>query len=171
MIFIIICVFISCYFIVKCWMDNWNSICENICATIFIPFFAIWVGSILWLSIGSIIGCFMPTVDVKETKELYALQYDSEINGRFFLGCGSIDEEMYYVYIVKENRGKQIQTLEIDANNIYLNDNTDTPTLDIYSEDFKYEWMYWFAAPKMGYEYVFNIPSGSIDYEYNIDLE
>ena len=171
MIFIIICLFISCYFIVQCWIDNRNSIGENICATIFIPFLAIGAGLILWLSIGSIIGCFMPTVDIKETKELYTLQYGSEINGRFFLGCGSIDEEMYYVYIVKEDRGKQIQTLEIDANNIYLNDNTDTPTLDIYSKDFKYEWMYWFAAPTMGYEYVFNIPSGSIDYEYNIDLE
>ena len=114
----------------------------------------------------------MPTVEIKEeTKELYALQDNNEISGSFFLGSGRIDEEMYYVYIVKEDRGKQIQTLEIDANEIYLNNSTDTPTLDIYSKDFKYEWMYWFAMPKIGYEYVFNIPSGSIDYEYNIDLK
>ena len=132
---------------------------------------AIGVGFVLWFSIGHIIGSFMPTVDIKETKELYALQDGSEISGRFFLGSGHIDEEMYYVYMVKEDKGKQMQTLEIDENKIYLNDNVDTPTLDIYSKDFKYEWMYWFAMPKLGYEYVFNIPSDSIDYKYNIDLK
>lgn len=171
MIFIIICLLISFYFIVQCWMDNWNSVSDNICATIFLPFMAIGAGLILWFLIGSIIGCFMPTVDIKETKELYALQDGNEISGSFFLGCGRIDEEMHYAYIVKEDRGKQIQTLKIDTNDIYLNDNADTPTLDIYSKDFKYEWMYWFAMPTIGYEYVFNIPSGSIDYEYNIDLK
>ena len=171
MIFVIICLLISFYFVAQCWMDNWNSVSENICATIFLPFMAIGAGLILWLLIGSIIGCFMPTVDIKETKKLYALQDGNEVSGSFFLGCGRIDEEMHYAYIVKEDRGKQIQTLEIDTNNIYLNDNADAPTLDIYSKDFKYEWMYWFAMPTIGYEYVFNIPSGSIDYEYNIDLK
>ena len=171
MIFIIICLLISFYFVAQCWMDTYNSIGENICATIFIPFLGIGAGLILWLSIGSIIGRFMPTIDVKETKELYALQDSNEISGSFFLGCGRIGEEMHYAYIVKKDKGKQIQTLEIDANEIYLNDNADAPTLDIYSKDFKYEWMYWFAMPTIGYEYVFNIPSGSIDYKYNIDLK
>ena len=47
----------------------------------------------------------MPTVEIKEeTKELYALQDNNEISGSFFLGSGRIDEEMYYVYIVKEDR-------------------------------------------------------------------
>ena len=171
MIFVIICLLISFYFVAQCWMDKWNSIGENICATIFIPFLGIGAGLILWLSIGSIIGHFMPTIDVKETKELYALQDGNEISGSFFLGSGRIDEEMHYVYIVKEDRGKQMQTLKIDTNDIYLNDNVDTPTLDIYSKDFKYGWIYWFAMPSGDCEYVFNIPPDSIDYEYNIDLK
>ena len=171
MIFVILCLLISFYFVAQCWMDTYNSIGENIFATISIPFLGIGVGLILWISIGFIIGFFMPTIDVKETKELYALQDSNEISGSFFLGCGRIDEEMHYAYIVKEDKGKQIQTLEIDANKIYLNDNVDTPTLDIYSKDFKYGWMYWFAMPRGDCEYVFNIPSGSIDYKYNIDLK
>ena len=171
MIFIVICLLISFYFIVQCWMDNWNSVGEKICATIFLPLMAIGVGFVLWFSIGFIIGSFMPTVDIKETKELYALQDNNEISGSFFLGSGRIDEEMYYVYIIKEDKGKQIQTLEIDANEIYFNDSTDTPTLDIYSKDFKYKWMYWFAMPSWDCEYIFNIPPDSIDYKYNIDLK
>ena len=171
MIFIIICLLISFYFIVQFWKDTLNGIGENICATVFLPFMGIVTGAILWVSIGSVIGSFMPTVDIKETKELYALQDNNEISGSFFLGSGRIDEEMYYVYIIKEDKGKQIQTLEIDANEIYFNDSTDTPTLDIYSKDFKYGWMYWFAIPRGDCEYVFNIPSGSIDYKYNIDLK
>ena len=170
MIFVIICLLISFYFVAQCWMDTYNSIGENIFATISIPFLSIGVGLILWISIGFIIGLFMPTIDVKETKELYALQDSNEISGSFFLGCGRIDEEMHYAYIVKEDKGKQIQTLEIDANKIYLNDNVDTPTLDIYSKDFKYGWMYWFAVPRGNCEYVFNIPPDSIDYKYNTDL-
>ena len=166
MIFVIICLLISFYFVAQCWMDS-----EDICVTIFIPFLGIGTGLILWLSIGSVIGLFMPTVDIKETKELYALQDSNEISGSFFLGSGRIDEEMHYVYIVKEDRGKQMQTLKIDTNDIYLNDNVDTPTLDIYSKDFKYGWMYWFAVPRGDCEYVFNIPSDSIDYKYNIDLK
>ena len=171
MIFIIICLLISFYFIVQFWKDTLNGIGENICATVFLPFMGIVTGAILWVSIGSVIGCFMPTVDIKETKELYALQDGSEISGSFFLGSGRIDEEMYYVYMVKEDKGKQMKTLKIDANNIYLNDNVDTPTLDIYSKDFKYEWIYWFAMVGTDCKYVFNIPSGSIDYKYNIDLK
>ena len=171
MIFIIICLLISFYVVENCWKDKYSSLGANICATIAFPTMLIGAGIILWVSIGSIIGLFLPTIDIKETKELYALQDGSEISGSFFLGSGCIDEEMYYVYIVKEDRGKQMQTLEIDTNEIYLNDNVNTPTLDIYSKDFKYEWMYWFAIPETGYEYVFNIPSGSIDYEYNIDLK
>ena len=171
MIFVIICLLISFYFVAQYWMDTWNSIGENIYLTIFIPFLGIGTGLILWLSIGSIIGLFMPTIDIKETKELYALQDSNEISGSFFLGSGRIDEEMHYVYIVKEDRGKQIQSLEIETNDIYLNDNVDTPTLDIYSKDFKYGWMYWFAVPRGDCEYVFNIPPDSIDYKYNIDLK
>lgn len=171
MIFIIICLLISFYFIAQCWIDGCNGIDENIYATIFLPLMAIGAGLILWFSIGFIIGCFMPTVEIKETKELYALQNSSEIGGSFFLGSGRVDEEMYYIYIVKEDKGKQMKTLKIDANDIYLNDNVDTPTLDIYSKDFKYEWMYWFAMVGTDCKYVFNIPSGSIDYKYNIDLK
>lgn len=171
MIYIIICLLISFYLIVQWWLDNWGSIGANICATISMSFVAIGAGVLLWISIGTIIGYFMPKVDIKETKELYALQNNNQINSSFFLGCARTDEEMHYVYIVKEDKGKQIQTLEMNANKIYLNDNVDTPTLDIYSKDFKYEWMYWFAMPETSYEYVFNIPSGSIDYEYNIDLK
>lgn len=167
MIFVIICLLTSFYFVAQCWMDTWNSIGESI----FIPFLGIGTGLILWLSIGSVIGLFMPTVDIKETKELYALQDSNGISGSFFLGSGRIDEEMHYVYIVKEDRGKQMQTLKIDTNNIYLNDNVDTPTLDIYSKDFKYKWMYWFAMPSWDCEYIFNIPPDSIDYKYNIDLK
>ena len=168
MIFVIISLLISFYFVAQCWMD---SIGENICAAIFIPFLGIGTGLILWLSIGSVIGLFMPTVDIKETKELYALQDGNEISGSFFLGSGRIDEEMHYVYIVKEDRGKQMQTLKIETNDIYLNDNVDTPTLDIYSKDFKYRWMYLFAMPSWDCEYIFNIPPDSIDYKYNIDLK
>ena len=102
--------FISFYFVAQCWMDS-----EDICVTIFIPFLGIGTGLILWLSIGSIIGLFMPTIDIKETKELYALQDGNEISGSFFLGSGRIDEEMHYVYIVKEDRGKQMQTLKIET--------------------------------------------------------
>ena len=171
MIFIIICLLISFYFVAQYWMDTYNSIGENICATILIPFLSIGVGLILWISIGFIIGLFMPTIDVKETKELYALQDSNEISGSFFLGSGRVDEEMHDVYIVKEDRGKQMQTLKIETNNIYLNDNVDTPTLDIYSKDFKYGWMYWFAVPRGDCEYVFNIPPDSINYKYNIDLK
>ena len=171
MIFIIICLFISFYFVAQRWRDNESETSDCIFATIFIPLMAISAGLILWFSIGYIIGSFMPTVDIKETKELYALQDGNKISGSFFLGSGRIDEEMHYVYIVKEDRGKQMQTLKIDTNDIYLNDNVDTPTLDIYSKDFKYGWMYWFAMPSGDCEYVFNIPPDSIDYKYNIDLE
>ena len=66
MIFVIICLLISFYFVAQYWIDTYNSIGENICATILIPFLGIGVGLILWISIGFIIGLFMPTIDVKE---------------------------------------------------------------------------------------------------------
>ena len=52
MIFIIICLLISFYFVAQCWMDGCNEISDNIYATIFLPLMAIGVGFVLWFSIG-----------------------------------------------------------------------------------------------------------------------
>ena len=172
MIYIIIGVIIGLYIaITEGWLCDWRDICANIIVTIILPLGCGLFGLLTWLLLGSIIGCFLPTVETKETQELYALSDNYEMYGSFFLGCGSIDEEQHYIYIIKENKGKQVKNIEVN-DNVYLNDTIeDTPTLDTYITILKYDWMYWFAFPSEDKTYVFNIPSGSIDYEYNIDLE
>lgn len=172
MIYVIIGIIIGLYTaITEGWLCDWRDICTNTIATIALPLFCGLCGSVIWIVLGSTIGCFLPTVETKETQELYTLADNYEMYGSFFLCCGSIDEEQHYIYIIKENKGKQVKNIEVD-DNVYLNDTIEgTPTLDTYKTVLKYKWMYWFAFSLKDDTYVFNIPSGSIDYKYNIDLE
>lgn len=64
-------------------------------------------------------------------QDIVALKDNSNIHGSFFLGTGSIDEEMYYYYMADNgNGGYTMEKVEADDCTIY-EDSPDAPYLTI----------------------------------------
>lgn len=131
------------------------------------------LGVLTWVSIGSIIGNFIPSEwKISSTTNLIALNDSSQINGSFFLGCGTIGEDTVYKYIVNTDKGKQIREINTDNNDVYIKEYNGTPKIEINTWEFKNEKYYWFASPIWkDDEVIFYIPEGSVTNNFSIDLK
>lgn len=107
--------------------------------------------------------------EVTSSKDIIALQDNDSVNGNFFLGTGSVNDKMKYVYMVKDNEGYRMETL--NANEVTI----------VYSDEKKVEIQearfanknigLWFGVPMSDVKYKIYVPEGTIKNEYNIDLQ
>ena len=129
-------------------------------------------GMLLSLVLGATFAGFGAETRVlsQETKALYALADGNEISGSFFLGSGSIDDNMKYVYIVEtEGKGYKMETVNI--NSAYVQYSDEEPTVTITSYVFDSEILNFLGVCPAPTEYIFRVPEGSITNSYVIDLE
>lgn len=106
-----------------------------------------------------------------ETVEVISLNDNSDIEGSFFLGSGSVNEELVYYYAYKSDKGVTVG--KVDADEVYINYTDEQPRLEEYRTNFKSEFLKWSFA-YLGEDscyYKLYIPEGSIIEEYKIDLE
>lgn len=105
-----------------------------------------------------------------DTKEVYALQDNMNTTGQFFLGSGSVDSKMKYYFIVKEDKGMNMQS--VDAKESYVNEiDNAKPNVNHYQQQFKNKTVQWLTPAWPSDEYIFEIPTDSIIQNYNIDLQ
>lgn len=131
------------------------------------------IGLVVWISVGTIIGLFLPTeYQLYETQNLSALKDNSSISGSFFLGSGTVDEHTVYKYVTDTDKGKLICELSAENSDIYINECDEQSRVEIYSEGFVSDWYAWFAFTGWSNnEVIFYIPEGSLTTEFDIDLE
>lgn len=139
--------------------------------------FTCFVGVLLSLAImvlggGIATASGAPTQSEKvESVEVISLNDNSNTEGTFFLGSGSVNEELVYYYAYESDKG--ITVGEIDADEVYINYTDKQPRLEKYQTKFKSEFLNWSFA-YLGEDscyYKLYIPEGSIIEEYTIDLE
>lgn len=102
-----------------------------------------WGSLVAFIILGCVAGAFiaLPFSEVAETApkipegepysiELVALKDNSAVNGNFFLGTDTIDEDQYYFYLTKTEKGIQQRKLK-NTSDVYLNyaENGDTPRI------------------------------------------
>lgn len=123
------------------------------------------------LFIGGIIGVFLPTVEVTETQEIYALNDSSSIQGEYYLFNGYVDEKLTYLYVIDTEKGKQIK--ELDADNVYIKEGDYSPCIVFHTMKFENDLTYWFAnyflLEKENYVEIY-VPQNTITTKYIIDL-
>lgn len=131
------------------------------------------IGLVVWISVGTIIGLFLPTeYELYETQNLSALKDNSSISGSFFLGSGTVDEHMVYKYVTDTDKGKLICELSSVGSDIYINECDEQPRVELFNECFTSDWFEWFAFTGWGNsEVIFYIPEGSLTTEFDVDLE
>ena len=137
----------------------------GICAS----FLGLLIGGILYLALGSAIGCFLPTVDVVEEQTICALNDSSKIEGANYLFSGYIEEKLVIRYVINTDKGKHIEEIP-SVKNVYINEGDYEPMVKTIYQEFAEEWYYWIALPMTTKEYIFYVPNNTVTNEYNIDL-
>lgn len=107
---------------------------------------------------------------VKQESPLLALQDNTSVSGHFYLGGGSFNGSMQYVYMVPTSEGTQMVTVGVNQNVFVIE--SDNPKVEIYEVKFSNNILNYFAEPIEQYNRTkLYIPKGSIKYDYNVDLK
>ena len=98
------------------------------------------------------------------TQPLKTIGIDEDLQGSFFLGCGSINSEDKFIYIVKvDNLGYKVQ--EVDIDDCYIvEENIEQPYLEISN----IKWRDWVVTSND--RYIFHIPPNSIKENYEVNI-
>lgn len=135
------------------------------------------VGLILWYFIGGCIGYEIYDMDeyISEDIELCSFKDNTTIEGVKYLFSGKIDEKYVFKYVINTEYGKQVKELT-NSNDIYIKeiDRLERASMKIYrARGINGKWYYKLFSIKPDYEVrtVFEVPSGTVTQEYNIDLE
>jgi|SRR5690625_613526 len=107
---------------------------------------------------------------VKQSEdEIEALSNTHEYEGSFFLGSGSIDGNHEYYYMVEEEKGVNIKS--VNAGKTYVKeDNNKKPKIEHMSSEFTNSIVRKLFINGLSSEYIIHIPENSIKYDFNIEL-
>jgi hypothetical protein len=130
-----------------------------------VAYFSIWfIASVIFTYTAPLNDEYMPA------NKIYALQDNSAISGHFFLGCGSFDEEMKYVYLEENEYGIHMETVPVIY--AYVNEtDTEDPNIKTIEAKYKDKFLQKNFACLEDCKYIITIPAGSIKYDFNIDLK
>jgi hypothetical protein len=105
-----------------------------------------------------------------ECNKLVCLQDNFSIHGSFLLASGRIEKEMFYVYYYETETGIKLGKLPYHKVSIKYTNNT--PVIKTFEDVPTYSWKNWVGvALNSNRTYIFEIPKGSIKYEYQLDLQ
>jgi len=107
---------------------------------------------------------------LKETTYITALKDNQDINGRFYICGGYMNEDLYYYYAEETKIG--IKTDKVRANSSYIIYSDEKPKIETYKVyKFKNWYDYIYAIPiKPAYHKIY-APKGTVTNEFNVDLE
>lgn len=129
------------------------------------------VGLLMWLVVGMIMGCILPTEYEMASQPIYAMNDGSSSEGAHFLFSGYYDEKFVCRYIVETEKGKHIEQVNADKAYIVEQD-VAQPYVERYEEVYTIDWYWWIALPMNNdVYYKFYVPSGTVVTSYNIDLQ
>jgi len=148
--------------------DNWK---EKIGMSVMMSLVSLLVSLFIALIISMILDVFTDKVfELKSTNEIVALQDKNSVIGHFFLGSGSIDGDMKYVFMSKEQNGFRMESFDANEAIVVYSDDK---KIERYESEFKNQTLKklfgqpWFADS----EYKIYVPDGTIQNSYNVDLK
>ena len=107
---------------------------------------------------------------VEETQNIYSIRNEDGLSGKFALGFGTIDNEIYYVVLTKHQYGYRQEIIK--GNNIYIiESDEETPRIDLidyYKYDPLYSTLFNFSWVKRKH-YVIYVPKDTLIIDWEID--
>lgn len=176
MIFIIIGVIAGLYICVYMFWDLAETIIGKILSIFFGIPLGILLGGFVGFIIASMIGGILYIVEIPQESKLisevqiYSVVDNKGLNGQFALGYGKVSDELKYYYIVKEELGERVDSIQAD--HTHIQNTNDTPKLKTYERDFKNKvWLILGINFRQNNYYVLEVPNNTVKYNYNIDLK
>jgi hypothetical protein len=105
-----------------------------------------------------------------ERTQLVALQDNSGVSGNFFLGAGHIDGQPVYTYMY-EVEGKGYKVAQVKAGESYVNYCVGNPYIDKITYQFKPVILRFLFIDFYGTDTYIFVPEGTIQKDFNIDLQ
>lgn len=100
-----------------------------------------------------------------DDQNLKAISVSSNINGSFFLGSGSVDEESVYYYYAAQDGGFVLQNVPTD--DALVIEDSSNPRIESYTSVSKNSLWYFGQGDR---SYKIYIPAGSITNQFNMNL-
>lgn len=130
-------------------------------------------GLVLGLLVAMVIGALLPRETYRsDWIDIVALQDNDGVQGRFFLGSGTIGSEMYYYYYYE--CGKNCYKFgKANAATASIIEGSDIkPHIELFSERFTEDWMNSIGIkPITRGRLEFHIPTGSLKQGFAVDLQ
>ena len=117
-------------------------------------------------------GIFIPESQkelyIVQEQNIYSLKDNLGIEGKFVLGCGNIESELKYYFMIKEDFGYKVENASMDETNISEVDTV--PRYIIYGKQYKNKFLCLIAIDSFE-KNVLEVPKGTIKIDYKVDLE
>lgn len=143
--------------------NDWTMLAMGVVLCLMVMFMALMAGCGLAAAIGSAFASY--PVEISR-QELVALRDKDGIEGRFFLGSGTMEGAPYYFYYSKISAGgfKPGKVKVSDGVRVYEDAPDGTATLTSYEWDSNLGLAWLIAIPvnSGGYSYDFHVPKGTI---------
>jgi hypothetical protein len=108
-------------------------------------------------------------VKIDENK-IIALQDGSSVSGRFFLGSGSFDGTMKYVYMTSTNNEMSMDSVRVESAKLLYSDLTKIETYKSYYTNKTVRYL--FGKESWDHNiYKIYIPEGTVKQNFNVDLQ
>lgn len=147
-------------------------IIRGIVATPIFSAVGILVGVVAAFIVG-IFSLFLPKNEtiVSETP-IYSVVDESGVNGKFVLGTGAVDADIYIYYIAETETGRKIEKAERD-NVVIVENDAVQPNAKVVGERLKWKWVELFVLDENAFldKTILTVPVGATTTEYNIDLK
>lgn len=175
MFWFIVGILVAIGFIIHLWWSNliydWIDFLAHFFQSILILLTGFVLSTILFIASS---GVATNIAEIEYTKisdsEIFALKDNSIIGDTCYIGCGYIDEELYYYYIQEEELGYKAK--KVQANNAFIQCAEGKPHIETYKPGFANAATYfWGGACTAENRYVIYCPEGTIVNEFVIDLE
>ncbi|MED4309236.1 hypothetical protein P9256_02090 [Bacillus paralicheniformis] len=106
-----------------------------------------------------------------DEKPIYALKDGSQVEGAFFIGTGTFEEEQYFFYVTDKGEGKTIDKQLVKDSTI-IEDNGRHPKIVKCNEKFKSKISRFMFGDYSGdITYKIYVPQGTITTDFTVDMK
>ena len=135
----------------------------NLLLSIFITFVVLLLSSVAVSSVAEV------DYNMVSDTKIIALKDNQNIDGRFYIMGGYVDEDLYYYYATETDFG--YKTEKVKSENAYIKYTNGDTHIEKYEPEFVNEFAYLFGFPMQLSRHIIYCPEGTVTNEFRVDLE
>jgi hypothetical protein len=170
MIWIIIGLVVFIVVTIKVLCDSYYDWDEKILHPLGTLFLSSMITFLVLLISSGIVSCIAEVdYDMESDTKIIALKDNQNVNGRFYIMGGYVNEDLYYYYATETEFG--YKTEKVKSENAYIKYTDGETHIEKYEPKFVNEFAYLFGFPMHLSRHIIYCPEGTVTNDFRIDLE